>query len=108
MSTIKVKTRIGVYECNTNLGKYPNGNTCLSLSTVDGLPFANLTVNLGEIRTNEAFLDTNNSPFVQYLMKEYNLGEYAEYNQISGWVVYPLYKLNLDEIKKYTKKCLNT
>lgn len=105
MKTLKVKTRFGEYECHINLGKYTNGNTCLSLSTIDGLPFANITVNLGDVRgVDYAFLDTNNSPFSQYLMKEYKLGEYADFNQISGWCVYPLYKLNLDEIKKYTKQ----
>lgn len=70
-------------------------------------PFATLTACLGEgERFNEpgfAYVDTNNMPGAEQFIKENGLGEPTGVRLRSGFCTYPLYKFNIDELKKYVK-----
>lgn len=74
-------------------------------------PFATITVNLHRLGPGYAFLDTNNCPWIMNIFAQYNLGTWTGETRYSGWCEYPLYKLNLNVIRKYTKEnneCSNT
>ena len=88
-----------------NIGKYSrNNNTAISLDCNEG-KFATITVNFNEnLDEGMAYLDTNNCPWVEDIVKKYCLGEpTCEYKQ-SGFCIYPLYKLDLQTIKEFDNK----
>ncbi len=85
-----------------------NGNLALQLWCEDteygGVePFATLTVNLGKAlpEKNQAFIDVNNNPWAPEFIEKYNLGRDTGRCGFSGYCVYPLYEMNLEEIDKY-------
>lgn len=83
-----------------------NGNTYIGLlCEEDGFvePYCSLTVNLSvPLDKDKAFIDVNNneSHLVRYLA-ENDFIEDTGYKAQSGYVLYPLYKLNLEKIKQY-------
>ena len=91
-----------------NIGKYSrNNNTAISLDCNEG-KFATITVNFNEnLDEGMAYLDTNNCPWVEDIMKKYGLGEFTGKSRQSGFCVYPLYKLNLKAIKELDNKIRN-
>ena len=81
-------------------------NTYLQLWTIEEEfgypePYATMTVNLNQLEDGYAYLDTNNFPQVVKIFEEYNLGTYTGMSKMSGFCIYPLYKLNMEEIRKY-------
>lgn len=67
-------------------------------------PFAMLTVNLlnrDRLNENMAYVDTNNCPWAEDFIKEYNLGKNTGKTLASGYCIYPLYEFNLNELRKY-------
>ena len=69
-------------------------------------PFADLTVNLpgylpGEHR---AFVDTNNLPEAEELIRKYKLGEPTGRIGYSGYCSYPEYEFDMREVNRY---CIN-
>ena len=104
---LKIETFFGTYNCKLSMQKYSNnGNTAIRILSKNEEfdfwePFAMLTVNFKKLSEDYAYLDTNNCPWAEELMEEYNLGEPTDIFEMSGWCVYPMYKLNLEEIQKY-------
>ena len=78
---------------------------CIDLwNDVEG-PIARLTVCLskkGKISGTESYLDTNNCPWAEQFVEEYNLGEITDDVGFSGFCMYPKVKWNLTELEKYT------
>lgn len=64
-------------------------------------PFAYATVWLDVLMPGFAYLDVNNFPNIEEIFKDHKLWEPAHRTRISGFVEYPLYRLNMDEINKY-------
>ena len=62
-------------------GFYPNGWLALSLEV-----------------PKKAFVDINNNPEAMDFLIRYNLAEDTGYRRRSGWVEYPMVKLNLPEL----------
>ena len=91
-----------------NIGKYSrNNNTAISLDCNEG-KFATITVNFNEnLDEDMAYLDTNNCPWVEDIMKKYGLGEPTGKYKQSGFCIYPLYKLDLKAIKELDNKIRN-
>lgn len=96
------------YRLYTRIDKYAeNGNTAIQLfceDEEDGFlePYMTLTVNLGPLSKEYAYLDVNHERAgIIKMMKEYKLGENMYIEKRSGFVTYPLYKLNLEEFGKY-------
>lgn len=66
-------------------------------------PYALLTVNLPESDNNkedEAYLDTNNLPYAKTFVKKYGLAVPTGRVAYSGFCTYPLYKFDLERLKK--------
>ena len=86
------------------LGKYcNNGNIAIQLYTESGEPFATLTVNICDMPTDEVCLDVNNFPDGIELMKRYELGVFTGNVVHSGFCSYPVFYLNMENVKKYVK-----
>ena len=106
---LKINTFFGSYDCVLSVNKYSNNNnTAIQILSKDEefdcfVPFATLTKNFDKLDENYAYLDTNNCPWAEELVEEYNLGEPTDMFEMSGWCVYPMYKLNLEEIQKYVR-----
>lgn len=98
MTTINMYTGQKV-EVFLQVRHYENGNIGLQLWDDEG-PYATLTTNIGCVPTGYAHIDTNNFPQGQDFLRAYNLGEPTEKFGISGFCTYPLWKLNLEEIRK--------
>ena len=66
-------------------------------------PIATITVCLGDntIGKDEQYVDTNNCPWAEEFIAEYNLGKPTGKMMRSGYCEYPLYEFDLDELKKY-------
>lgn len=92
------------YEVFCRITKYATNNALAIQLVMDtGEPFGNMTVNLEGIPNEDcAYLDTNNMPEVEEIVKKYHLGEpTGRYGQ-SGFCTYPEYKFNMKELYKYT------
>ena len=89
------------YKLKIVLGKYYNGNRAIQLYTDDGEPFVTLTVNICELPTDEACIDINNFPDGIELIRKYELGVFTGNYVYSGFCSYPVFYLNMDNVKKY-------
>lgn len=84
-----------------------NGRLALRLILVDGnytAHYATLTVNLPQadhLDEDCAFVDTNNIPNADTLIRVYKLGKPTGRYVSSGFCLYPEYKFNMDEVNKY-------
>ena len=78
-----------------------NGNTAISLICLDDnipSPFATITVNFDEkLEKDMAYIDTNNCPWAESILTENNWGVPTGKQMASGFCIYPLYKLNLED-----------
>lgn len=85
-----------------------NGNTAINIYCKEDdfwEPYANLTVNLDmTLDSTKAFIDTNNldDEFIKYLEEQGFISNTGLKRQ-SGFILYPLYTLNLVKIKEYSR-----
>ena len=108
--TIKIETFFGTFDCKLSVNKYTNnGNTAIQIFSKNEEfdfwePFAMLTVNLDKkLDEGYAYLDINSFREAEAFVIKNNLGEFAEDYGFSGFCVYPLFKLNMEEIQKYAE-----
>ena len=74
----------------------------IMLNTLKDGPFAHITKNLGEILNhNEAYIDTNNNPWVEKLIAKYELG-IRICSKNAGYCLYPLYRFDMAKLYPYT------
>ena len=110
---IKIKTTYsGEVNLYIQILNYYNNNLCIRLLMEDGSPFATLTKNLdgdkSEIPSTCAYVDINNCPFAEEMIKKYDLGE-MRFTQgcgiykTSGFVTYPLYAFNMAKLLEHQK-----
>lgn len=68
-------------------------------------PWCDVTVNLPYSRLplddGEAYVDVNNCPELERFITENGLGESLHIIGSSGWCSYPLYRFNMDEVRKH-------
>ena len=104
---MKVMSYGTTYEVQPYVKKYYNGNLAIRLDYFDEdlqgwLPFVNLTVNFeNKLSEDQAYVDTNNCPWAEEFIEEYQLGEDTGRIKMSGYCFYPLYRFNLEKIKEY-------
>ena len=81
---------------NTYVGIHSKKNDCIE-------PYCNLTVNLDmQLGKGLAFIDVNNADRDLFLfLEEQGFISPTGVTKPSGFVVYPLYRLNLDKIGEY-------
>lgn len=102
-----------VEECYIILNRYKADNTlAIDLISINGEPITRLTVcvnngkKLSNPPQNISFVDVNNNPTAMNFIDEYKLGEPLRMlddiiTYKSGFCEYPLYKFNLNELRKY-------
>lgn len=100
--TYRFSTEYGDYTVTLEKREYYNGNLAIRMITEDDEVFATMTVNLGEeddvLPKDQAYLDVNNLPEIEEFVVKNKLAEPMEIVMQSGYVVYPLYKFNLEEL----------
>lgn len=98
---MKVKTFYGEYEVSIETARYVNGNLAIQLyDKEDGCPFASVTTNLDTILAeNWAFIDTNNCPWAEDFLTEYDLGKPTGYAMPSGFCIYPIWEIDIDKLE---------
>lgn len=65
-------------------------------------PWGNITVNLGgKCNKDCGYVDVNNNPGIEEFIRNNNLGEPTCRIRQSGFVVYPEYRFNMEEINKH-------
>lgn len=78
------------------------GNTSVNATCVNGEPYCTLTVNLDALKEPElAYLNVNLFGIdVEEFFTSNGLGKKVEGKEMqSGFIIYPLYRLNLDKIR---------
>lgn len=87
-----------------HLDRYMDGNLYIGLYDMsNGYAeyLCDITKNLGEVLHGPyALIDTNNAPFVEQFIKQYNLGEpYMGIVRSNGFCAYPLYRFNEERLQ---------
>lgn len=109
MKRMTVETEFGTYHnCYLEIGKYSADDTmAITILSPDWLgPVAKITVCVpgSSLAKDETVLDTNNCPWALEFIKKYELGLDTGRRVSSGFCVYPIVKLNLRQLRKYTKR----
>ena len=94
------------YQLTFSIKSYDNNNLAILIMCKDSdgfvEPFATMTTNICTFNNDTlACIDTNNFPEALDLIDKYNLGTYTGKKIPSGYCEYPVYDMNLNEIKKY-------
>ena len=86
-------------DVNLAMSTYGSKDVCLDLWCEDG-PYARLTVCLDvEAGEGMAYIDTNNCPWAPSFIDKYRIGKPTNRTRVSGFCVFPLYKLDMDQIR---------
>ena len=105
MKTMKFKFYGEEYNLFLTIDKYMNNdNIAISIWDTEEGPFADLTVNVCDLPEGLACIDTNNFKEGIDLIKKYDLGTFTNNFVTSGYCTYPVYALNMDNIKKYVEE----
>ncbi len=81
-----------------------NGQIAILLYTADWEYYADLSVFIESFEyQNYMAVDVNNLPTAEDFIQKYNLGELVDYVH-SGFVTYPVYAMNMEELSKWDKK----
>ena len=98
-----------LYDEDFNIGLWmdeytTNGNTAVIMLCKDEEgyvePFADLTVNIIDLPKDEAAIDTNDLTGITEWIEQNKIGAPTGRYITSGFCSYPIYKLNLENIKK--------
>lgn len=87
-----MKLHAGVYWLYNNL--------VLTLFDPEEGPFANITVNIEDLPVDEFAVDTNNFPEAGKILRQNHLAVPTDKLLHSGYCVYPVYKLTLEDFFK--------
>lgn len=80
-----------------------NGNLAIEAYDADnGEPYASVTVNLGLLLPEFAFIDVNNFPEIKEILESLGIAKYAGATRCSGYCKYPLYQFEMDKLKEYS------
>lgn len=96
------------------LHRYTNNVLAIELLTMEKESYAMITVNLpyaldgiAELPEDCSFVDVNNAPWAEKFIQENDLGISLNMYIQSGYVVYPLYKFNLNKLNQYQQMSLD-
>lgn len=104
METFNIDTGYEIYtDCTFKIGKYTNGNLAISIKDDSGFPLCRLTTNLDVVDPDCAYLDVNNCEFAEKLLQILDIATFTGITKRSGFVIYPLYKFNIEKLERYTK-----
>ena len=105
---MRVKTTYGIYkDCWLEVGKYAyDSGPAITICNGEDGAVARITVcikHAGTMDESSSFVDTNNCPWAEDFIAEYELGEFANAYQQSGFCTYPLYKFDMEQVWRYTR-----
>ena len=85
---------------------FTTGNVYLEIGDFKNDELVNvITVNVLPLGSDEYIcVDTNNCTYATTLLEKLKIAEDTGYTNSSGYCVYPIYKLNNDELEKYLVK----
>lgn len=102
---MKIDTMFGSYDgIMLQVGKYiADGSPAIQAWNMEDGPIATLTVCLDDktLGKDEAYLDTNNCPWVRRFMEENGLATMTGKFRSSGYCIYPAAKIHMNEVMKY-------
>ncbi len=77
-------------------------NLAVFAETTEGEPYATITVNLRDkhLKENEAYIDTNNCPWLLAFLKKYDIAKPTGVSQPCGFWCYPLYEFDFNKLEK--------
>jgi hypothetical protein len=105
MKGLTIKNEYGFYDgVFLQVGKYRADNSvAIQAWNMEVGPIATLTVCIpgGQLKENEAYLDTNNCPWVLDFMENKGLAKRTGKVGYSGYCTYPVVTLDMEQIKKY-------
>lgn len=106
MKTFTLTTDYATYEnCYLLTAKYMADNSMsIEVWNDEDGPIADLTRCLGNAEENQGYLDTNNCPWVENLVKELGIGKHTGNFQQSGFCIYPLYEFDEEKLKEYVNE----
>ena len=98
------KTYEDVYLCTSNYCADNSIYVCI-MNDEDG-QLAVLTKCLDDkhLNGNENYIDINNCPWAPQFLMDYGLAEPTGEYRFSGYCEYPVFRFNVDEVKKYTRE----
>lgn len=77
-----------------------NSNIVLTLFDNENGPFSNITVNIEDLPVDEFAVDVNNFPQALRVLKENRIAKPTGKQVRSGFCMYPIWKLTIDEFLK--------
>ena len=108
MANMTVETKHETYhDCYLIVDSYlADSSLVLEIWNDEYGPIARITTCLHRltVHEDEAFVDTNNCPWAEDFIREYQLGEFTGRNDESGFCTYPLYKFDIRKIREYSRK----
>lgn len=95
-------TDYGTYDVRIKRSTYIKPKNLAIVLDCDEGPFATLTVNIADTKLPKdcAYVDTNNCPWAEKFIGDYELGKYLGVWSTSGFCQYPLYWFDLDKISE--------
>lgn len=106
MKTFTLKTQYATYkDCFFLVNRYMlDESLAISIWNKEDGPIADLTRCLGDAGDNTSYLDVNNAPWSIGLVTELGIAKPLKRVTRSGFVIYPLYKFDLEKLDEYTSK----
>jgi hypothetical protein len=98
----------GEYNVLFRIDKYYHGKGLyVGMFDPDEGPIADVTVNLNgqmfsHLEPNEQYVDINNSPDIGDWLERNKIAEFTGLYGFSGYCAYPLYRFDMDMLKKYS------
>lgn len=91
------------YELELFHTTYANNNNLAVIALVAGTKelVGNITVNISDMETPLACVDTNNMPGIFEILVEAGIAKYTGYTIESGYCKYPIARFVLDKIPEY-------
>lgn len=104
MKTFDIDTGYEIYtDCTFKIGLYTNGNLAIFINDDSDYPLCRLTTNLDVVDPDCAYLDVNNCEFAEKIVQILDIATFTGITKRSGFVIYPLYKFNMEKLERYTK-----
>ena len=102
-----VKTTFGTYKnCWLELNKYVYDNSlAIMIHNMEDGPIAKITTCSDgfSLQKNEAYIDTNNCPWAEDFIREYQLGKPTGRKARSGYCEYPVYRFDMDRLEEFAE-----
>ena len=106
MKTFDLTTEYATYkDCYFIINKYQmSDGVALEIWNDEDGPIARITTCITPVfKANEAYLDTNNCPWAEELVKKLGIAKHANGLAISGFCRYPLYEFDMDKVNEYVE-----